>query len=163
MDCQLIIAGGVASDDPEGMEVYQEILKKAEGDDDIRVLIGSPPFSEIEINAFQRASDVIMQKSLKEGFGLVVSEGLWKGKPVIGGATGGIPLQIIDGVTGYLVNSVDEAAPRIVSLLKNPELAERLSENGKEHVRNNFLITRHIKDYLLLMLSLEGPSGVVRS
>jgi len=93
----------------------------------------------------------------------VVSEGLWKGKPVIGGATGGIPLQILDGVTGYLVNSVDEAAPRIVSLLKNPELAKRLGENGREHVRNNFLITRHIKDYLLLMLSLEGPSGVVRS
>ncbi len=163
IDCQLIIAGGVASDDPEGMEVYQEILQKVEGDEDIHVLIGSPPFSEIEINAFQRASDVIMQKSLKEGFGLVVSEGLWKGKPVIGGATGGIPLQILDGVTGYLVNSADEAAPRIVSLLENPELAKRLGENGREHVRNNFLITRQIKDYFLLMLGLEGPSGVVRS
>ena len=163
IDCQLILAGGVASDDPEGLEVYQEIMKKADGDEDIHVLIGSPPFSEIEINAFQRASDVIMQKSLKEGFGLVVSEGLWKGKPVIGGATGGIPLQILDGVTGHLVNSAKGAAHGIVSLLKNPELAQRLGENGREHVRNNFLITRQIKDYLLLMLSLEGPSGVVRS
>jgi trehalose synthase len=162
VDCQLILAGGVASDDPEGMGVYQEILKKVEGDDDIHVLIGSPPFSEIEINAFQRASDVIIQKSLKEGFGLVVSEGLWKGKPVIGGATGGIPLQIFDGVTGHLVNSAEGAAHRIVSLLKNPELAKRLGENGREHVRNNFLITRQLTDYLLLMLSLEGPPGVAR-
>ena len=163
IDCQLILAGGVASDDPEGMGVYQEILKKVEGDEDIHVLIGSPPFSEIEINAFQRASDIIMQKSLKEGFGLVVSEGLWKGKPVIGGATGGIPMQVLDGATGYLVNSAEGAAHRIISLLKNPELAKKLGETGKEHVRNNFLITRQIKDYLLLMLSLEGPSGVVRS
>jgi len=100
-----------------------------------------------------------MQKSLKEGFGLVVSEGLWKGKPVVGGATGGIPLQILDGVTGYLVNSVGDAAQRIAGLIKNPELAQRLGENGKEHVRNNFLITRHLKDYLLLMLSLDGGSA----
>ncbi len=104
---------------------------------------------------------MIVQKSLKEGFGLVVSEGLWKGKPVVGGATGGIPLQIIDGVTGYLVNSSEEAAAHIANLLKHPELARRLGENGREHVRNNFLITRQLKDYLLLMLSLEDPSGLV--
>ena len=165
LDCQLLLAGGVASDDPEGMEVYREIMEKAGSDDDIHVLIGSPPFTEIEINAFQRASTAIMQKSLKEGFGLVVSEGLWKGKPVVGGATGGIPLQILDGVTGYLVNSVGDAAQRLAGLIKNPELAQRLGENGKEHVRNNFLITRHLKDYLLLMLSLDGgsASGVARS
>jgi len=163
IDCQLILAGGVASDDPEGMGVYQEIMEKVDGDEDINVLIGSPPFTEIEINAFQRASDVIMQKSVKEGFGLVVSEGLWKGKPVIGSATGGIPLQVLDGVTGYLVDSVEEAAHRIIGLLRNPKLAQRLGENGREHVRNNFLITRQIKDYLLLMLSLEGPSGIARS
>lgn len=154
IDCQLILAGGVASDDPGGAGVYHEVTEKADDDEDIHVLFGSPPFTEIEINAFQRASTVIVQKSLKEGFGLVVSEGLWKGKPVIGGATGGIPLQILDGVTGYLVNSAEEAGYRIADLLKNPELAQRLGENGREHVRNNFLITRQLKDYLLLMLSL---------
>ncbi|MEA3283199.1 MAG: glycosyltransferase [Euryarchaeota archaeon] len=161
IDCQLMLAGGVASDDPEGLEVHREILKKAEGDPDIHVLLGYPPFGEIEINAFQRAADVIMQKSLKEGFGLVVSEGLWKGKPVVGGATGGIPLQIIDGVTGYLAGSSEDAAAHIANLLKHPELARRLGENGREHVRNNFLITRQLKDHLLLLLSLEGPSGIV--
>jgi len=162
IDCQLILAGGVASDDPEGMGVYHEVMEKADGEEDIHVLLGSPPFSDIEINAFQRASTVIMQKSLKEGFGLVVSEGLWKGKPVIGGATGGIPLQIVNDVTGYLVHSVDGAAFKIANLLKNPELARRLGEDGKEHVRHNFLITRHLKDYLLIMLSLEDPSGTIR-
>ncbi|MEA1895579.1 MAG: glycosyltransferase [Euryarchaeota archaeon] len=161
IDCQLILAGGVASDDPEGLEVYHEIAKKAEGDLDVHVLLGSPPFTEIEINAFQRAADVIMQKSLKEGFGLVVSEGLWKGKPVVGGATGGIPLQIVEGVTGYLAGSSEDAAYHIANLLKHPELARRLGENGREHVRNNFMITRQLKDYLLLMLSLDGPSGIV--
>ena len=154
IDCQLLLAGGVAADDPEGMEVYCEIAEKAGYDENIHVLIGSPPFTEIEINAFQRASDVIMQKSLKEGFGLVVSEGLWKGKPVVGGATGGIPLQILNGVTGYLVDSPKGAAQHIADLLKNPELAQKLGENGREHVRNNFLITRHLRDYLLLILSL---------
>ena len=162
IDCQLILAGGVAADDPEGMGVYYEVMEKAEGDKDIHVLLGSPPFSNIEINAFQRASAVIMQKSLKEGFGLVVSEGLWKGKPVIGGATGGIPLQIVNGVTGYLVHSVEGAAYKIANILKDPELARKLSENGQEHVRQNFLITRHLKDYLLIMLSLENPSGTIR-
>ncbi|RLG23139.1 glycosyl transferase family 1 [Methanosarcinales archaeon] len=154
MDCQLIIAGGVASDDPQGLGVYHEIIEKAGRDPDIHLLLGTPPFTDIEINAFQRASTVIMQKSLREGFGLVVSEGLWKGKPVIGGATGGIPLQILDGVTGYLVHSAEEAAYRITNLLKDPALAKRLGENGREHVRNNFLITRQLRDHLLLMLSL---------
>jgi len=162
IDCQLILAGGVAADDPEGMGVYREVMEKADGEEDIHVLLGSPPFSDIEINAFQRASTVIMQKSLKEGFGLVVSEGLWKGKPVIGGATGGIPLQIVNDVTGYLAHSVDGAAFKIANLLKNPELARRLGEAGKAHVRHNFLITRHLKDYLLIMLSLENPSGTIR-
>ena len=162
MDCQLLLAGGVAADDPEGIGVYHEVMKKAEGDEDIHVLLGSPPFTDIEINAFQRASTVIMQKSLKEGFGLVVSEGLWKGKPVIGGATGGIPLQIINGVTGYLIHSVEGAAYKIANLLKNPELAKTIGENGREHVRHNFLITRHLKDYLLLLLSLENPSGIIK-
>ncbi len=162
MDCQLILAGGVAADDPEGMEVYREVMAKADGDEDIHVLLGSPPFEDIEINAFQRAATVIMQKSLKEGFGLVVAEGLWKGKPVIGGATGGIPLQIINGVTGYLVHSSAGAAYKIANLLKNPELARTIGENGKEHVRHNFLITRHLMDYLMLLISLDDPSGVIR-
>lgn len=162
IDCQLILAGGVAADDPEGMGVYQEVMRKAEGEEDIHVLLGSPPFTDIEINAFQRASSVIMQKSLKEGFGLVVSEGLWKGKPVIGGATGGIPLQIINGVTGYLVHSVEGAAYKVANLLKDPELARKIGANGKEHVRHNFLITRHLTDYLLTMMSLVNPSKIIR-
>jgi trehalose synthase len=153
-DCQLILAGGGASDDPEGAAVLREVQDMAEGDSDIKVLL-LPPYSDKEINALQRASTVVLQKSIKEGFGLTVTEALWKKKPVIGGATGGIRKQIIDGVTGYLVHSVDGAARRIIDLLKNPKEAEEIARNGFEHVRNNFLLTRHLKDYLLLMIALE--------
>lgn len=161
VDCQLILAGGAAADDPEGMAVYRDVQKKAEGDEDIHILL-LPPHSDIELNALQRASSVILQKSLKEGFGLAVAEGLWKGRPVIGGAVGGIPLQVLNGITGYLVHSVEGTAFRIRTLLREPELARKMGERGREHVRQNFLITRHLKDYLLIMLGIERKGAVIR-
>lgn len=150
IDCQLIIAGGVASDDPEGMEVYNEIRDRSGNDEDIHLLLGNPPFSDIEINALQSCADVIVQKSIKEGFGLVVSEAMWKGKVVLGGNTGGIPSQIICDKTGYLVNDVDWLIYRIEDVLKHPDTAKQIGINAHEYVKNNFLITRHIKDYLKL-------------
>ncbi|MFB3775998.1 MAG: glycosyltransferase [Bryobacteraceae bacterium] len=153
-DCQLVLAGGGADDDPEGELVLQEVRQQAEGDSDIHVLL-LPPFSDLEINALVRGSTIILQKSIKEGFGLTVTEALWKRKPVIGGAVGGIRLQLIDGVTGFLVHSPEGAANCILRLLRDPEQRRVLGENGHEHVKQNFLITRHLKDYLLLMLGLD--------
>lgn len=155
-DCQLVLAGGGADDDPEGAEVLREVEEAAAKDPDIHVLL-LPPFSDLEINALVRGSTIVFQKSIREGFGLTVSEGLWKGKPVIGGAVGGIRLQIINGVTGFLIHSPEGAANRAVELLSNPELCRKLGENGQRYVRENFLITRHVKDYLLLMLALDHP------
>ncbi|GAH18491.1 unnamed protein product, partial [marine sediment metagenome] len=103
-----------------------------------------------EINAFQVTSDIIIQKSIREGFGLTVTEGLWKSKPVIGGNVGGIPIQIINGVNGFLVNNVNECAKKIIFLLENPNISKRMGEKAKEHVRNNFLITEHLYNYLKL-------------
>lgn len=152
-NCQLVLAGGTATDDPEGAQVLAEVQEAAEGDSDIFVL-ALPPDSNHEINALQQAATVILQKSTREGFGLTVTEGMWKGKPVIGGAVGGIPTQIIHGVTGYLVHSVEGAAFRLRYLLSHPKAAQRMGEEGREHVRRNFLITRHLRDYLLLMLTI---------
>ncbi|MEW5946302.1 MAG: glycosyltransferase, partial [bacterium] len=112
-------------------------------------------FSDLEINALQRASTIVVQKSVREGFGLTVTEALWKGKPVIGGAVGGIRAQIINGVTGYLVRSVEGCARRIEELLREPERREYMGRNGRELVRSRFLLTRHVKDYLLLMIALN--------
>ncbi len=156
-DCQLVLAGGGADDDPEGKEVLREVEEAAANDADIHVLL-LPPFSDLEINALVRGSTIVFQKSIKEGFGLTVSEALWKGKPVIGGAVGGIKLQIINGVTGFLVHSPEGAANRAVELLLNPDMRRKLGENGRRHVKENFLITRHVKDYLLLMLALDHPA-----
>lgn len=156
-DCQLVLAGGGADDDPEGKEVLREVEEAAADDADIHVLL-LPPFSDLEINALVRGSTIVFQKSIKEGFGLTVSEALWKGKPVIGGAVGGIKLQIINGVTGFLVHSPEGAANRAVELLLNPDMRRKLGENGRRHVKENFLITRHVKDYLLLMLALDHPA-----
>jgi trehalose synthase len=155
-DCQLVLAGGGASDDPEGEQVLREVCKQAAGDPDIHVLL-LPPFSDLEINALVRGSTVVMQKSIKEGFGLTVSEALWKRKPVIGGAVGGIKLQIINGVTGFLVHSPEGAARRLSQLLDDPQLCAHLGENGYRHVKQNFLLTRHVKDYMLVMLALDHP------
>ncbi len=152
-DCQLILAGGAASDDPESVQVLREVREHAGDDPDVHVL-DLPPTSNIEINALQRASTVVLQKSLKEGFGLTVSEALWKSKPVIAGAVGGIPLQITHKYSGILTHTVEGTAFWIKQLLSTPEFAKRLGENGHAHVRNNFLLTRHLRDYLLAFLFL---------
>jgi trehalose synthase len=161
-DCQLIIAGGGATDDPEGAQVLREVEEAAANDPDIHVLL-LPPFSDLEINALVRGSTIVLQKSLREGFGLTVAEALWKHKPVIGGAVGGIRIQIINGVTGYLVHSPEGAAQRMLQLLDDEELCTRLGENGYQHVKQNFLLTRHVRDYLLVMLALEHPNEDVVS
>ena len=160
VDTQLVLAGGGATDDPEGPMIMEQVSREAEKDKDIFVLF-LPPASDIEINALQRGSTVILQKSLKEGFGLTVSEALWKAKPTIASAVGGIPLQITHKYSGILTRSVEGTAQWIKQLIGAPEYARLLGLNGKEHVRNNFLITRHIKDYLLLFLSLFHKGDVV--
>ncbi len=154
VDCQLILVGGSATDDPEGAQVLKEVRERAADDADIHV-VDLPPTSNIEINAIQRASTVVIQKSLKEGFGLTVSEALWKGKPVIAGAVGGIPLQITHKYSGILTHTVEGTAFWIKMLLSAPEFAAKLGENGREHVRNNFLLTRHMRDYMLAFLFME--------
>jgi len=156
MDCQLVLAGGGASDDPEGAEVLREVMEAAAQDTDIHILL-LPPFSDLEINALVRGSTIVLQKSIREGFGLTVSEALWKKKPVIAGAVGGIKLQVIDGITGFLVRSPEGAANRIIQLLRDEDLRTWLGRNGHEHVKQNFLLTRHLKDYLLIMLALDHP------
>lgn len=155
-DCILVLAGSPATDDPEGTAVLDEVKEYASGDPDIKILL-LPPFSDREINALQRAATVVLQKSLKEGFGLTVSEAMWKEKPVLGGAVGGIPLQIVHGLTGFLVHSSEGAAFRIRQLLNNPAMAKRMGERGKEHVRANFLITREVRDYLSTWYSINNP------
>jgi glycosyltransferase involved in cell wall biosynthesis len=144
--------------DGSSVAVFTKVQAKAKEDKDIHLLL-LPPFSDREINALQKASSVVLQKSLREGFALTVSEALWKGVPVIGGNTGGIPLQIIDGVNGFLVNDVGEAADRINYLLKNPQIAREMGRKGKEHVRKNFLIVRELRDYFLLFLTLLHIPG----
>ncbi len=156
--CRLVLAGGTATDDPEGARVLDEVREKAEGDPDIHILL-LPPFSDREINALQRGATIVLQKSTKEGFGLVVAEALWKKKPVIAGDVGGIPLQVIDGVTGYLVHSVEGTAFRVRQLLQNPHKARILGEAGREHIRRNFLITGHIRNYLALWRAMEDKDS----
>ena len=151
-DCCLVLAGGSAADDPEGAQVLNDVKSAAEVDKDIFIL-DLPPDANIEINALQRAATVVMQKSLREGFGLTVAEAMWKGKPVIGGFVGGITVQIVYGQTGFTVNSVEGCAYRIRYLLNNSEFARQMGENAKEFTRRNFLITRHIIDYLSLMIA----------
>ncbi len=146
-DCILVLAGSPATDDPEGAAVLNEVRDYASDDKDIVILL-LPPFSDRDINALQRMATVVLQKSLKEGFGLTVSEAMWKEKPVLGGAVGGIPLQIVHGVNGFLVHSTEGAAFRIRQLLTNPAMAKRFGERAKEYVRTNFLITRQARDYL---------------
>lgn len=158
--CRLVLAGGPASDDPEGEEVLNRVREAAKGNPDIHLLM-LPPNSNLEINALQRASAVVVQKSLREGFGLTVAEALWKARPVVASAVGGIPLQVKHGYSGLLVHSVEGAAHAIKQLLNNPDYAKRLGENGREHVRQNFLLTRHLRDYLLLFLTLGSSSDVV--
>jgi trehalose synthase len=155
VDCQLVLAGGGATDDPEGAVVLAEVQEAAGGDPDI-IILNLPPWSALEINAIQMASDIVIQKSLREGFGLTVTEALWKSKPVIAGAVGGIPTQVIHKLTGMLVESVEGCAYQIRYLLTHPEFAAQLGRNGREHVRENFLITTNMKRWLLLYQIMFG-------
>ena len=152
-DCQLILVGSFASDDPEGEQVYRELLNLAADEKDVFIL-NLPPDSHKEINAFQRGATVVIQKSLKEGFGLVVSEAMWKAKPVVGSNVGGIKRQIVHGITGYLVNSIEGAAFRIRQFLANAELRKLMGIHAKERVQHRFLIIRHLRDYLVLISQL---------
>ncbi|MBI5473058.1 MAG: glycosyltransferase [Ignavibacteriae bacterium] len=160
VDVQLVLAGGGATDDPEGPIIMEQVRQEADKDKDIFVLF-LPPSSDIEINALQRGSTIVLQKSLKEGFGLTVSEALWKGRPTIAGAVGGIPLQIAHRYSGILTHSIEGTAHWIKQLVNEPEYANKLGVHGREHIRNNFLITRHIKDYLLLFVSLFHKDDLV--
>jgi trehalose synthase len=159
IDCQLVLAGGAATDDPEGMKVLEEVKEKAKQDRDIHILL--LPHNDIEVNALQRASTVIIQKSIKEGFGLTVAEALWKAKPVVASKVGGITLQIKHKYSGLLCHSIEGASFAIKQLLNSPEYAKKLGENGREHIRTNFLLTRHLRDYMLLFLSLYHTEDIV--
>ena len=158
VDCQLVLAGGGASDDPEGAAVLQEVKEAAGNDPDI-IILDLPPWCAIEINAIQRASTIIVQKSLKEGFGLTVTEALWKGKPTIASAVGGIPNQIMHKLTGVLVHSVEGCAFQMRYLLTHPEFARGIGTSGREHVKENFLMTTNVKRWLLLYRILEQTKG----
>ncbi len=154
-DVQLALVGSMATDDPEGWEFFHSTFRHAEGDPDIKILNNLNNVGAIEVNAFQSQSDVVMQKSLREGFGLTVTEALWKGRATIGGDVGGIPLQIADGETGFLVSSPAQAAERAVEILEDPELAKRLGRAGKERARERFLTPRLLRDWLQLMGELD--------
>jgi trehalose synthase len=159
-ELQLVLVGGPADDDPEGAEVLHEVLDRAGDDKDLKVLM-LPPDSHRAINALQRSAIVVLQKSLREGFGLTVTEALWKGKPVIGGACGGIALQVHDYHTGFLVYSPAGAAYRIRYLLRYADKRQRMGKTGYEFVREHFLLNRHLRDYFTMLLSLEHPGNDV--
>jgi len=151
---QLLLITSMATDDPEGWTYYERTVRHAGEDYNIHFLTDLMGVGDLKVNAFQRASDVALLKSIREGFGLSITEALWKEVPVVGGNVGGIPLQIINGETGFLVNNVEEATEKTLYLLKHSEEAEEMGKKGKEHVKENFLITRHLKDYLKLFLRL---------
>jgi trehalose synthase len=153
-DAQLVLAGSMATDDPEGFHYWELAEAAAANDPNIHLLSNNQQVGSVQINAFQRAADVVVQKSLREGFGLTVSEGLWKGRPVVGGRCGGITLQIDDGVDGFLVDSVEDCAKRTLELLNDPARADEMGASGREHVRHSFLATRELEDWLRLFASL---------
>ena len=153
---QLALVGSMASDDPEGWDFFNSTIEHAGGDPDIHILNNFNNVGAIEVNAFQSHSDVLIQKSTREGFGLTVSEAIWKGRPFIGGAVGGIPLQVENGVSGYLVHTVEQCAERTVDILKDPALGKALGRRGKEHVRKHFLTPRYLRDYLRIFSELLG-------
>ena len=160
---QLALVGSMASDDPEGWELLKEVQRHAGDDPDVKILTNLDGVGSPEVNAFQRACEVVLQKSLREGFGLTVSEALWKGIPVVAGRVGGIPMQIGPGdEAGRLVDSVDQAAAACLELLQDPALRQRLGVAGRERVRHNFLSTRNLRDYLSLFTALkEGNKAYV--
>lgn len=154
-DVQLALVGSMASDDPEGWYYLDKTSRRAGEDPDIFILHNFQGVEAYQVGCFQTASDVVIQKSTREGFGLVVTEALWKGKPVIGGNVGGIPLQVLDGRTGYLVDGIEDCAERTLHLLNHPSEAHAMGVAGREHVRQNYLITRHLLDYLNLFIAME--------
>ena len=156
-DAQLLLAGSMATDDPEGFRVWEDVETLRAGDRDIHLLSNLHQVGNVQVNAFQRLADVVVQKSIREGFGLTVSEALWKGRPVVGGRAGGITMQIRDGQDGYLVDTVEECAARIVDLLAEPATADGMGAVGREHVRENFLATRELEDWLRLLVELRAP------
>ncbi|MCL5962291.1 MAG: glycosyltransferase [Chloroflexi bacterium] len=149
-DLQLVMVASMASDDPEGWSYYERTARRAGEDYDIHLLSNLNGVGNVEVNAFQRSSTVVLQKSIREGFGLVVSEALWKGRPVVAGKVGGIPLQIPNNRTGYLITTTEECAARTLELLQDPVKATEMGEAGREYVREHFLITRYLRDYLSL-------------
>ncbi|MBI2861842.1 MAG: glycosyltransferase, partial [Chloroflexi bacterium] len=155
-DLQLVMVASMANDDPEGWAYFERTARRAGEDYDIHLLSNLTGVGNVEVNAFQRAASVVVQKSVREGFGLTVSEALWKERPVVAGNVGGLPLQIVSGKTGYLVSSVSECADRVIALLSHPRTASRMGRAGREHVRQNFLITRYLRDYLRLFHLLSG-------
>jgi trehalose synthase len=148
---QLLMVGSMAADDPEGAHYLELTRSHAGGDPDVHLLTNLDGIGDLEVNAFQRASDVVVQKSIREGFGLVVAEAMWKAKPVVGANTGGIRLQIEEDRTGFLVDSVESCAERTTRLLRDPELRETFGDAGRERVRARFLTPREIEEYLGLM------------
>ena len=161
VDAQLVLVGNSAADDPEGSKVLDEVRNKAEGIDDIHILLIPPEDNDIEVNALQRASSVVIQKSLKEGFALTVTEALWKGKPVVASAVGGIPLQIKNKYSGLLCHCIEGAALKIRQFLNNPAFAKRLAHNGMTHIKRNFLITRLIREHMLVASSLFQEGDII--
>jgi trehalose synthase len=153
---QLAMVGSMATDDPEGLEYFQKTFEYADGDEDIKILSNLNNVGAIEVNAFQSQSDVCLQKSIREGFGLTVTEALWKGRPTVAGNVGGIPLQIEDGVSGFLVDSPSECADRCLQILRDPGLGKQLGREGKEHARRKFLTPRLLRDWLDLLGDLDG-------
>jgi trehalose synthase len=153
MDCQLVLVGDMALDDPEGQEMYEKLMAAVKNKRDVHVILGA---HDVMVNAIQRAADVVVQKSLREGFGLSVTEALWKGTPVVASNVGGIPAQVIDGENGFLVDPRDHEAmaERVLDLLSDRSLRERMGERATQHVKENFLITRHLEDWLDLAIEL---------
>jgi trehalose synthase len=161
---QLALVGSMASDDPEGWDFYNATVAHADGDPDIFILNNFNNVGSIEVNAFQSQADVVIQKSTREGFGLTVSEALWKGRPFVGGNVGGIPLQVANGLSGYLVDTPEQCAARCLDILQDPALGKALGRRGKEHVRKHFLTPRYLRDYLkifgeLLDVEVGGSSS----
>ncbi|HEY7950928.1 MAG TPA: glycosyltransferase [Solirubrobacterales bacterium] len=154
-EVQLALVGSMATDDPEGWEFFQHTFEYADGDDDIKILNNLNNVGAIEVNAFQSQSDVCLQKSIREGFGLTVTEALWKGRPTVAGNVGGIPLQIENGESGFLVDSAEECAQRCLEILADPELGKRLGRAGKEHARQEFLSPRLLRDWMQLLSELD--------
>ncbi len=154
-DVQLALIGSMATDDPEGWEFFNQTMAHAEGDPDVHILNNLNNVGAIEVNAFQSQADVVIQKSTREGFGLTVSEALWKARPFIGGDVGGIPLQVQEGETGYLVSSAEDCAARSLDILRDPDLGKQLGRAGKEHVRRHFLTPRLLRDWLRIFGDLQ--------